>query len=64
MAEGPHGDVWCWMRLRGGVVAAVHPADPAWRCWPAVERALPGTALAEVPLVLRSFAATLPGMDL
>ncbi len=64
MAEGPHGDVWCWVRLRGGVVAAVHPADPAWRCWPAVERALPGTPLAEVPLVLRSFAATLPGMDL
>ena len=31
------------MRLRAGVVAAVHPADPAWRCWPAVERALPGT---------------------
>lgn len=63
-AEGPHGDGWCWVRMQGGTVGACFLADPAWRCWPLVEQAAAGAALADLPLVLRSFAPTVAGPDL
>jgi Ni,Fe-hydrogenase III large subunit len=63
-AEGPHGAVWHWLRLDGGSVADGFALDPAWLHLPLAEDACAGAALADVPLILASVAAAVPGMDL
>jgi Ni,Fe-hydrogenase III large subunit len=63
-AEGARGDIWHWLRLEGGQIMAGFARDPGWLLWPALEAAAPGAAIADVPLLLASFGATVSGMDL
>jgi Ni,Fe-hydrogenase III large subunit len=63
-AEGPHGDIWHWLRLEGGQIAAAFARDPGWALWPALEAAAVGLAVADVPLCVASFGAPVSGMDL
>jgi len=63
-AEGPHGAVWHWLRLDGGSVADGFALDPAWLHLMLAEDACAGAALADVPVILESVAAAVPGMDL
>ena len=64
VAESARGDVWHWLRLDGGLIAACFPCDPAWRHWPLLEHAMAGAALADFPLVAASLDCSVPGVDL
>jgi Ni,Fe-hydrogenase III large subunit len=64
VVEGPRGDVWHWLRLDGGLIAAAFAADPSWRLWPAQEAATAGALLGDVALIDRSFACARSGVDL
>jgi len=63
-AEGARGDIWHWLRLEGGQIMAGFARDPGWLLWPALEATAPGTAVADVSLLMASFGATVSGMDL
>jgi Ni,Fe-hydrogenase III large subunit len=63
-AEGARGDLWHWLRLEGGQIVAAFARDPGWLAWPALEAACAGIAVADVPLCVASFGATVSGMDL
>ena len=63
-AESARGDVWHWLRLDHGQIAAAFPRDPAWALWPAAERALAGAPLQDAPAIQRSFGLSAAGMDL
>jgi Ni,Fe-hydrogenase III large subunit len=63
-ADSVHGDIWHWIRLDRGQIAAIFPRDPAWALWPLVPDALAGTATEDVALVLASLGLTVSGIDL
>lgn len=63
-AEGARGDVWHWLRLDHGQIAAAFPRDPGWALWPAAERALTGAALEDAGAIQRSFGLSASGADL
>jgi Ni,Fe-hydrogenase III large subunit len=63
-AESARGDVWYWLRLDHGQIAAIWPRDPCWPLWPLLELALRGAAPEDVPVIQRSFGLTESGMDL
>ncbi len=63
-AEGARGDVWHWVRLDGGTVAAVFPRDPSWLHWPVLEAATAGALLEDVPLIRESVGGCCSGADL
>ncbi len=63
-AEGYRGDIWHWLRLDGGLIAACFPRDPAWLHWPLAEAAMAGGAVEDLGLVLASFHDSCAGMDL
>jgi Ni,Fe-hydrogenase III large subunit len=62
--ESVRGDVWHWLRLDHGQIAAAFPRDPGWALWPLVERVLEGAAADDVDLIRASFALPASGMDL
>ena len=64
VAESPHGAVWHWLRLEGGLIAAAFAADPSWRLWPLQEAASVGACPYDLALIDRSFACARSGMDL
>ena len=64
VAEGARGDCWCWLRLDNGLISAAFLADPGWRAWATIEAILPGAALSDVPLIIRSIGAGNSGVDL
>lgn len=64
VAEGFRGDIWHWLRVEHGSVAAAFAADPSWRQWPLVEAAASGSPVADVPLLLRSLNPSCSGVDL
>lgn len=64
VAEGPRGDIWHWLQLDAGTVAASFVRDPAWLHWPLIEAACSGAPLADVPMILRSFSPCVAGMEL
>ena len=64
VAEGFRGDVWHWVRLEGGAVAACFAADPSWRQWPLVEAAALGNIVADFPLINKSLNCSYSGVDL
>ena len=39
-AEGFRGDIWHWLRLDGGQIAAAFMRDPSWLQWPLLEAAM------------------------
>ena len=63
-AEGCRGDVWHWVRLDGGTVAAVFARDPSWLHWPVLEAATAGAPLEDVPLIRESVGGSCSGVDL
>jgi Ni,Fe-hydrogenase III large subunit len=62
--EGFRGDIWHWLRLDGGQIAAVFMRDPSWLQWPLLEAAMVGSAVADFPLCNRSFNCSHSGVDL
>ncbi len=63
-AESVRGDVWHWLRLDHGQIAAVFPRDPGWALWPLAERVLEGAAAEDIDLIRASLALNASGMDL
>jgi len=63
-AESARGDIWHWLRLDHGQIAACFPRDPAWALWPVTEAALTHADAEDADLIRASFALTVSGMDL
>ena len=63
-AESIRGDVWHWLRLDHGQIAAVFPRDPGWALWPLAERVLENAAAEDIDLIRASLALPSSGMDL
>jgi Ni,Fe-hydrogenase III large subunit len=63
-AESVRGDVWHWLRLDHGQIAAAFPRDPGWALWPLAERLLEHAAAEDVDLVRASLALPASAMDL
>ncbi|MGD0108242.1 MAG: hydrogenase expression protein HypE [Rhodopila sp.] len=63
-AESIRGDVWHWLQLDRGQIAAVFPRDPGWALWPLAERVLENAAADDAALIRASFALPASGMDL
>ena len=63
-AESPRGDVWHWLRLDHGQIAAGFARDPGWALWPVAESVLAGSRVEEADLVRCSFGLPSSGMDL
>jgi Ni,Fe-hydrogenase III large subunit/Ni,Fe-hydrogenase III component G len=63
-AESIRGDVWHWLRLDHGQIAAAFPRDPGWALWPLAEHALAGADATDADLIRASFALPASGMDL
>ena len=64
VAEGPHGDIWHWLRLDAGNIATSFVRDPRWLHWPLIEAACAGAALSDLPLIMRSFSPAASGLEL
>jgi Ni,Fe-hydrogenase III large subunit len=63
-SESIRGDVWHWLRLDHGQIAAAFVRDPGWALWPMGERVLETATVSETPLIRLSFALPASGMDL
>jgi Ni,Fe-hydrogenase III large subunit len=63
-ATTANGDVWHWLGLDHGQIAAAFARDPGWPLWPMAEAALTGSDAADAALILASFALPVSGMDL
>ncbi len=63
-AEGFRGDIWHWLRLDAGLIAAAFPRDPSWLQWPLLEAAIRGNIVADFPLCNKSFNCSYSGVDL
>ena len=63
-APSARGDIWHWLRLDHGQIAAVFPRDPGWDVWPLVETVLPEQEAADAALICASFGLPVSGMDL
>jgi Ni,Fe-hydrogenase III large subunit len=63
-AESVRGDVWHWLRLDHGQIAAAFPRDPGWALWPLAETAIAGSRTEDVDMVLHSFGAAASPVDL
>ena len=63
-AESPHGDIWHWLSLDHGQIAACFVRDPGWALWPLLELTVPGTSMLDIPMLCRSLGLNVSGMDL
>jgi Ni,Fe-hydrogenase III large subunit len=63
-AESIRGDVWHWLRLDHGQIAATFVRDPGWGLWPLAERVLENADPGDTDLIRASFALPASGMDL
>jgi Ni,Fe-hydrogenase III large subunit len=63
-AESIRGDIWHWLRLDHGQIAAVFPRDPGWALWPLAESVLENTDADDAGLIRASLALPASGMDL
>ena len=64
VAEGFRGDIWHWISLDGGLIAAAFLRDPSWLQWPLVEAATDNCIVADFPLINKSFNCSHSGVDL
>jgi Ni,Fe-hydrogenase III large subunit len=64
VAEGFRGDIWHWISLDSGLIAAAFLRDPSWLQWPLLEAATDGNIVADFPLINRSFNCSHSGVDL
>jgi Ni,Fe-hydrogenase III large subunit/Ni,Fe-hydrogenase III component G len=63
--EGWRGDVFIALETgEGGRLRRVHPRDPSWQNWPALERAVLGNIVPDFPLINKSFNLSYSGHDL
>jgi len=63
-AESVRGDVWHWLRLDHGQIAAAFPRDAGWALWPLAETAIAGCRTEEVDAILHSFGLAASPVDL
>ncbi len=63
-AELIRGDVWHWLRLEHGQIAAFFPRDPGWALWPLAERLVLNNAATDVELIRASLALPVSAVDL
>jgi Ni,Fe-hydrogenase III large subunit len=63
-AESSRGDVWHWLRIDHGQVAAAFPRDPGWVLWPLAEAVLAGAMAEDADIIRTSLALPASGMDL
>ena len=63
-AESVRGDVWHWLRLDHGQIAAAFPRDPGWALWPLAEQVVQHAAAEDIDLIRTSLALPASGMDL
>jgi len=63
-APSARGDIWHWLRLDHGQIAAVFPCDPGWELWPLAEVVLAGQEAGDAALICASFGLPVSGMDL
>ena len=64
LVEGFRGDIFVWLRIKGGVVERCHVRDPSWFQWPLLEAAIEGNIIADFPLCNKSFNCSYSGVDL
>ncbi|HEY1932151.1 MAG TPA: hydrogenase expression protein HypE [Acetobacteraceae bacterium] len=63
-AESVRGDVWHWLRLDHGQIAAAFTRDPGWSLWPLAEAAIAGARVEEADAILHSFGLAASPVDL
>ncbi len=63
-SESSRGDIWHWVRLDRGQIAAAFVRDPGGDQWPLAARALPGTDADDIDLIRTSLALPASGIDL
>jgi Ni,Fe-hydrogenase III large subunit len=63
-AESVRGDVWHWLRLDHGQIAATFPRDPGWALWPLAEHVLQHAQADDIDLIRASLALPASAMDL
>jgi Ni,Fe-hydrogenase III large subunit len=63
-ADGPHGEIWHWLKLDHGQIASAFLLDPAWTRWAALETAASGSQLEELPRMMAEFGLSSSGLDL
>jgi Ni,Fe-hydrogenase III large subunit len=65
VVEGWRGEVAVGVELDGaGRLARVHPHDPSWQAWPALEFAVLRDIVPDFPLINKSFNLSYSGVDL
>jgi Ni,Fe-hydrogenase III large subunit len=65
VVEGWRGEVLAGVALDGeGRLARVHPHDPSWQAWPALEHAVMKDIVPDFPLINKSFNLSYSGADL
>jgi len=65
MVEGWRGEVMVAIHTdAAGKLARVHPHDPSWQNWPALEHAIMGNIVPDFPLINKSFNLSYSGQDL
>ena len=63
--EGWRGEVLVGVALDvAGKLARVHPHDPSWQAWPALEHAVMNDIVPDFPLINKSFNLSYSGVDL
>jgi Ni,Fe-hydrogenase III large subunit len=63
-AEAARGDIWHWLRLDHGQIAACFLRDPGWALWSVAEAALVGANAEDADLIAASLALPASAMDL
>ena len=65
VVEGWRGEVLVGLQFDSiGKLARVHPHDPSWQCWPALEHAVMQDIVPDFPLINKSFNLSYSGADL
>ncbi|MDD5250796.1 MAG: NADH-quinone oxidoreductase subunit C [Rhodocyclaceae bacterium] len=65
VVEGWRGEVLVGLSFdAAGKLARVHPHDPSWQTWPAVEHAVLNDIVPDFPLINKSFNLSYSGVDL
>lgn len=65
VVEGWRGEVLVGVQFdKDGKLARVHPHDPSWQIWPALEHAVMKDIVPDFPLINKSFNLSYSGADL
>jgi len=65
VVEGWRGEILVGVQLdQAGRLARVHPHDPSWQAWPALEHAVMKDIVPDFPLINKSFNLSYSGADL